>query len=241
MSPIVAAAVPAVLFFALIFGIWHYQRRQRAMRPPAGKSGGEAVPAAFADEPDFPLPFGYSSQWFAVRTTDTRAVADLLRLNGRQRANWRTGLAGADAGYCFVTPPVNGWTLVIQPAMPELTGDGQSGPLPALEALSRAFGEACYFGTHRVVGYRAWARSVDGVIVRGFAYAGSGAIVFDRGEPSEEERTDNRLFTGPEAADPVFPDEEDVRRIAGLWSVDPAMAQGGYTRGTGIIGVLRTS
>ncbi|NBD22339.1 hypothetical protein GT019_00485 [Paenibacillus sp. T1] len=185
-----------------------------------------------------PVPFGCKCQWYAVKTTDTRAVADLLKLADRQRANWRTGIDGAYRGYYFVAPPVRGWTLVVNASMPDLSAPEAAGPLPTLAGLSLAFGEACYFATHRVVDYQAWIRSSNGEIVRGYAYLGErGETLLDQGELSREEREANLAFTGMDAEEPVSPNEADVLRMAGLWSVDPSVDSNGGEARAGVVGI----
>ncbi|QHW34898.1 hypothetical protein GZH47_03280 [Paenibacillus rhizovicinus] len=185
-----------------------------------------------------PVPFGYKSQWFAVRTIDTEAVANCLQLKRLQPANWQTGMAGADAGYYFVSPPIHGWTLVVNPYMPDLSSAEEPGPLQMLERLSLSFGEAGYFGSHRVVEYHAWVLAKQGEIIRGFAYVGErGETILDQGGLSSAEREANLAFTDLEADEPVLPGEEDVQLMAKLWSVDPSMEQGGYQAGTGLVGV----
>lgn len=188
----------------------------------------------FDASPDSPVQFGYKTQWLAIRTTDTGAVLHALRLQNIRAANWTTGLQGAYDDYCFVSPPLEGWTLVVDGRMPDLSAKGAPGPLSVIAELSARFGEACYFGTHRVVEYQAWGKAVDGRLVRAYAYVGeSGEVVVDRGELTAEERAHNLIFTGLDAAEPNLPDEEDVLRIAALWSVDTKLDRSGSSPGTG--------
>lgn len=238
MSPLVAAAVPFLMFILLIGWLWSNQRKKKTTAK-VQPQGFPLYRVPFETAPDMPVPFGYKSQWFAVRTTDTQAVADVLRLKRLERANWRTGMSGADAGYYFVTPPVHGWTLVVNPHMPDLSGSEEPGPLLVLERLSAAFGEAGYFASHRVVGYHAWVKAERGEIVRGYAYVGErGETILDQGGLSPAERDANLAFTDLDAEEAVLPGEEDVLLMAKLWSADPSMAQGAYEAGTGLAGVL---
>ncbi len=110
-----------------------------------------------------PVAFGYKMAWFAVRATDAVRVAGALGFRQPQPCTWKTGVASAYAGDdVFLTPPVDGWTLALGV---RLSGD-EADVAARLETLSREFGEAQYFGTHRVTEYHAWARSVDGRLVR---------------------------------------------------------------------------
>ncbi|MNC34695.1 hypothetical protein D3C75_831430 [compost metagenome] len=197
----------------------------------------------FDEDPDFPIPFGYKTQWFAIKTSDTEAVAAALHLTDQKRANWKTGLAGAEEGYYFVAPPVNGWTLVINSLMPdleaELTSDPLSSPLKAITYLSEAFGEACYFGSHRIVDYYAWAKAKDGNISRGFGYLGeTGSIILDQREVYAEEQKQNSGFDESASTNEIsVPDEEDVISMAKEWTTDPGMNTGQLDKGSGIAGV----
>src|SRR5687768_8664011 len=73
-----------------------------------------------------PVPFGYKIAWLALSTTDQDAVLRSLQLVNATEASW---LAGVDVAYgdagnlvgilfaapakVFVSPTVNGWTLVV--------------------------------------------------------------------------------------------------------------------------------
>ncbi|MBM7564731.1 hypothetical protein [Paenibacillus sacheonensis] len=241
MSPLVAAFVPFLMFIMLIGWLWRNQRKNKRLTKTKPQ-GFPLYPVSFEDAPDMPRPFGYKTQWFAVRTTDTRVVADALRLGQLRRANWRTGMAGAEAGYYYVSPPVQGWTLVVNPYMPDLGGSEERGPIQVLEQLSLAFGEACYFASHRIIGYYAWIKAQQGAIVRGYAYIGErGETILDQGGLSPAEREANLAFAESDAEDPSLPDEEDVLVMARKWTVDPTFDSNGSEAGTGLAGVLEAA
>lgn len=193
----------------------------------------------FDSNPDLPVEFGYKCQWFAVKTNDTQAVLDALKLKNIQISNWRTGIDGAYEGYYFISPAINGWTLVINSIMPDLSGTESPSPLTVISDLSLSFGEACYFGTHRVVEYHAWAKSINGKLVRAYGYLGeTGETIINQGEISKEELENNLIFTDSDVEEPNLPDEEDVLFIAKKWTVDPQMENDNYQTGTGFIGIL---
>ncbi|EFM08467.1 hypothetical protein PaecuDRAFT_4760 [Paenibacillus curdlanolyticus YK9] len=187
--------------------------------------------------PDYPVPFGYKCQWLAIKTTDTQAVIEAMQLQELELANWSTGIDAAHEGCYFVSPPVHGWTLVVNALMPDLSGVEMPSPLTVIDKLSSQFGEAYYFGTHRVVDYHAWAKSMNGKVVRANAYLGEAII--DQGEISQEERYLHMIFTGLDVEEPHLPSEEDVLLIAKEWTVDPQMEEGEYEAGTGFVGRLK--
>lgn len=129
--------------------------------------------------------------------------------------------------------------LVINSIMPDLSGTESPSPLTVISDLSLSFGEACYFGTHRVVEYHAWAKSINGKLVRAYGYLGeTGETIINQGEISKEELENNLIFTDSDVEEPNLPDEEDVLFIAKKWTVDPQMENDNYQTGTGFIGIL---
>lgn len=153
--------------------------------------------ARFDATPDTPLSFGYKIQWYAIRTADTAEVAEAFQLDQPQPANWQTGLTAAFQGYYFISPPLAGWTLAVNAFMPDLGAAGADNPLETIKRLSSRFGEACYFGSHRVVDYYAWAKAVNGELIRAYSYVGeSDEVLVDEGAPTAEERDNGLIFAG---------------------------------------------
>jgi hypothetical protein len=179
--------------------------------------------------PDSPVGFGYKTAWLAVRTVDTARLAESLPLEMIRPCNWREGIHEA-RGRVFIAPPIDGWTLAV------------GGPLALekdqlrvlLNRLSAAFGEAQSFSTHRGSDSHAWARSVNGAILRAFE-CGDGEILWNEGEPTPEERelgfvvtepfdppNDDADHGDPEGEPPArWPSEEWVPILAGHWSINP--------------------
>ena len=195
------------------------------------------------DKPGLPQSFGYKVAWLSLKTIDTEAVAEALGLKKVRRANWKTGLEEAykqvrsrpDKCGLFITPPLGAWTLVVGQGLcawcadEDLTSVIQS----KLSDLSRIFGEAQYFLTHRVVEMHVWARAINGNLIRGFAYLGdSGETPWNEGPQTEvEKRLGINFFdhSSPEAEtdeywkreDLTFPNEEYVMQVAEGWSISP--------------------
>ena len=87
-----------------------------------------------------------------------------------------------------------------------------------MKRLSDRFGEAYYFGTHRIVEYQAWAIAKMGQMIRGFAYVGeSGEFPLNVGERTADEI---ELNIGTEDLN-LCPDEEHVLELASRWVFDP--------------------
>src|SRR5437016_1404287 len=101
---------------------------------------------------------------------------------------------------------------------------------PLLERLSRQFGDAQYFCTHRDVDLHVWARARKGELVRGYGWLGQpGLPLWDESGPTKEERAlgfrfaDGRSPAAEQApnSNGGVPDEESVMQLACLWSIDP--------------------
>ena len=204
-------------------------------QPKIVKSSGPTPPqvASEPDPDDLPISFGYKIAWIAVPSDDGRAVADALGLHQIKRSSWESGIARAhESKGIFVTPPVEGWTLAAG-SLPEAGDDALLG---LLENLSRQFGQAFYFASHRVVEYQAWARADHSVIQRAFAWIGeSGEFPLNIGSRTPEEI---ELNTGVEELENA-PDEETVLAIAAKWVLDPRQLDQTDANGPGWFGKPR--
>ena len=175
-----------------------------ALRWLRRRSDAPAVPHDAAER-EGPVGFGYKASWLALRSTSPEDVAGELGLSGVRSATWSEGVETAyDGGAVFVTPPVDGWVLALG-----RFGGGWDRE-EDLAGLSRRFGEAQLFGTHRVSGYDEWQRWVDGEPMRRYAFADE--VLFDEGEREGADAHED---------DEWWPDEEVTIAKAREWSVDP--------------------
>ena len=190
-----------------------------------------------ADSPnaDQPIPFGWGMGWFAVRSGDPQQIARELRLQKIHVSNWEEGLKAAmGPESVFLSPEVSGWSFIVGNALP-------SGPqeecLTLLADLSRAFEEAQYFGTEDVTEFHAWAKASNGRLRRAYAFSGEqGAVLWDRGEVTEEEKELGLLFPEKTILS-NSPDSSSVFKIAARWSLDPTrLDEGDYSTSTGLLG-----
>jgi hypothetical protein len=211
-------------------------------RPKLGRSYRHKAPRdntvepGISIEPDsIPEPIGYKTSWLAIDTEDTKRVVKALKLRHVKQVSWANGLYKG----MFVAPPIVGWTLVVS-IRPEA---GQPQFVPFLEALGEQFCEVQYFATHRVVDYHAWAKAVDGRLVRSYAWLGErGEVLEDLGSktPEEEElgfQFIDRTTIAGNWEDAKFPGEEDVMRIAGRWSLNLQEIDAYESKGAGYLGV----
>jgi len=195
-----------------------------------------------------PEGFGYKIAWLAIRTENTQAAADALGMTGVRGASWAEGVTAAyDArqeprAVVFLTPPVDGWTLAVLGGGDLFDDDGTGGGALDLAALSRRFGEAQKFSTHRVVEHHEWQRWAGGLPVRRYCSTDcSGDVRFDEGDPA---RAEGNL---PHAADLGtdnwedfdLADESTVMAVAAEWSIDPTtLEERADLPPNGLLGIL---
>jgi hypothetical protein len=182
--------------------------------------------------PDSAIGFGYKCMWFAVKTDNKNRVAEILKLKNISDCSWQVGIDKAYNGSVFITPTIDGWTLACGWGLPH--GDSKDGIEEVkniLQTLSKEFGQAQFFCTHRVTEYHCWIKASNGQVDRVYSYLGeSGANIVVEGQPTEFEKTlklantfsdeakDEKYF---EREDLVWADEELLMQVAEHWSIDP--------------------
>jgi hypothetical protein len=201
--------------------------------------------------PDQPVCFGYKIAWLAVRANTPFEVANSLQLKNAEVANWKTGIDRAYDDLVFVTPRIESWVFVVSTNLPEPSTETESNSwYDIMVRLSAEFGECQYFGSHRIVGYAAWARFVDGKEQRTYAYLGeSGEVLVDRGAFTSSELTigikDSDSSIDSKMSDEIDsyvdgPSEEDVLSVARSWSIDPTTIDSlGCPDSTGFAGAMK--
>ena len=201
---------------------------------------------------DSPVGFGYKCMWIAVKSDDQYKIADELGIDKSVKTNWKSGIENAYNSSLFITPTIDGWTLIVGYGFPQEESDNELTKIKnLLNQLSSKFGEAQYFATHRVVDYHCWIKSIDGKTVRVYGYIGeSGENIEVFGEEtaieqkyklgntlSEEAEQDEDYFS---REDLTYPDEEMVMEIAENWSINPtSLDQRTDVTGLGIVGKLK--
>lgn len=199
---------------------------------------------------DRPRAFGYKMSWLAIRTTSTPDVIEALGLTDLTVANWQSGIGAAYSDvlgntHVFISPPVQGWTFVVGlPLPPPLGLRFHDACSPFLLGLGGRFNDVQYFFSYPPIDYFAWARVIDGRLVRSFAASDEG-VIWSKGRTTTAERTLGlRLFDlrGVEGRQGdagghlvLHPTEDHVMRLAAAWSLDPtrietvpARASSGY-------------
>ncbi len=232
MDPIIILGAGVAVALALVLSVL---AKRRTGSPALRTGGAERRPepnvVEIRDEPDEPTDFGIKSLWIAARAPSAQAVAEALEIDDLHVSNWESGLTAAESypsDYVFVTPPISGWVLAVGVGLPD-PGDPKLLPCwrSLMAAVSQRFGEAWFFGNHRVSSYSVWACYSKGTERRLFAHA-EGALIYNYGEPLPEDADLIRRLPNPTATDfdPEIaehePDENDVLRLAAAWTIDPS-------------------
>jgi len=190
----------------------------------------------FQTTPDRPCAFGCSMAWLAIRSHDTEAVLEALRVVNPAPCNWSSGVGAVYDNqlgelHVFVSPPVDHWTFVVGLPLPHPVGRGFVDKCtPLLVDLGGHFPEVQYFFAYPLIDFFAWARVRDGRLVRAFAITDEG-VAWSKGRATKEERALGlKLFElrgvrgrkGDAGGEMILhPTEEHVMRLAQRWSLDP--------------------
>jgi len=199
--------------------------------------GKKSTTSIISVEADFPVAFGYKTAWYVVKGESSLSVIEKLKLSVVSEANWETGLEEAyNKNEIFVSPRVKDCVLVINLAHWNSDDIKEDGKL---------FPELQYFGSHRVADYYAWAKFIDGELLRFYTYVGGEGQLESEGELGSEELTlgfdkypqeDNLdTWTDEDWNSAIFPDEDSVIDIAQAWGIDPFFGEGNYEKGIGYL------
>ncbi len=185
------------------------------------------TPAVTSDKPQS---FGYKMTWYAFPATEAASIAGALEITNPRSVPWAEGVEQAYLSAVMLTPSIDGWVLVAGESLGVAPGPALEGKLVA---LSKEFGKAQVFSTHRVSEYHLWASAEDGRFVRGVWTCGQTGEEWFGGEITAEEVEAGFRFEDlivPEDVDDAYwerddlwyIDEDTVMEIAGRWSVSPA-------------------
>ena len=178
-------------------------------------------------EIDKPVNFGYNNVWFSVKSTDKEEIAKLLKLNILGKSNWKEGIKHANDNRTFITPEINGWTLIVGNLSFFYGQEGFGSEF--CNKLSAKFGEAQFFFTKRPETH-IWCKSINGQLIRYYSYSRQFGIMRIEGQPTEIEKNLNLINTLSEEANQeeyfddktlIYPNEILVMNIAKNWSINP--------------------
>lgn len=175
----------------------------------------------------FSFPGDYPCRWLAIKSRQPAAVLEALQITKATPCSWEEGLARTFDRKLFVSPPINGWILVLGTALPDPTTDVDA-LFRFLTDLSRKLGHVQFFNMNRALGHHAWAVVDKGEVAR--AYAWDGETLWCQGQITPAEinldllclEYGENLPPATSKADPMTANTEKVPLLAARWGIDPA-------------------
>ena len=235
--------IVAVLLIAMVtaivvcIGVLRLIARRELRRGDRGKK-------ILAAPPLSAVLFDAPSRWLAVRGENPQAVESALGVHNSRACSWSDALATPFEPRLFISPPVQGWILVMGCDLPD-PADDVDDCFKFLTGLSRKLGEVQFFSRHRAVAHHGWARLADGKVIRAYAWAGE--TLWNQGTMTESERvlkfrcltyTESSEVFGLAQREVLALNTERVVRLAAAWSIDPMSIEGAALEGKGIAGDL---
>ena len=178
-----------------------------------------------------PSVFSRPRTWLAVRSRNPEDVARSMGLGDLHLCACAEALAEPDAGRLFVSPPINGWVVVMGYPLPD-AGEDIDACYRFLADMSERLGHVQYFHGNPELGHHAWAKLIERQGVR--AYAWTGETTWNQGKPTlAEEKTGMSCFDYLAAGDDdsyqqwetVGANVDRLPVLASIWSVDPAVLE----------------
>lgn len=158
-----------------------YRRHLKGLKP----SERRLLPRPFSKGHTHPVSFAQPPCWMAVRTTNSSHLRALFGLDLESSPSWSEALSRCHELMLFVSPPVEGWSLVIGGALPDPVEDVDR-CYRLLVSLSKEIGEVQFFAADRILNHHTWARIKDGRVQR--AYSWVGTTEWNEGKLTADER-----------------------------------------------------
>ena len=184
-------------------------------------------------------------QWLAIRSGNVAAIQETLGLSNPQRCTWKDGFAITGVERLFISPPVNGWILVVGPALPAPEEDVDF-CFHFISHISKRLGHVQFFSVNSALNHHCWVRAHTGHIER--AYAWCGETQWNQGPVTPEESVIgmecHQYGISIEDLDPkqiaqLNNNTVNISQLAARWSINPdALSPEIFTKSSGITGEL---
>ena len=217
LGPFVLVWAVAALFYAL------GRRRARHVRLD------EITFARSVRQRLVPSVFSRPRTWLSVRSRNPEDVARSMGLGDLYPCACAEALADPNTERLFVSPPVNGWVVVMGWQLPD-PGEDIDACYRFLADMSERLGHVQYFHGNPALGHHAWAKLIERKVIR--AYAWTGETAWNQGKPTiGEEKTDmccfDYLAAGNEESyqqwEIVGANVDRLPMLASIWSVAPVV------------------
>jgi hypothetical protein len=244
MLALLVAVICVGVVFALFIGRY-LRSRTTPLATRVAKRPGEPLRGAQTFQSSI---FHCPNRWLAVKSGNLQVVQSALGLHNPTPCSWTDGMARVGDQKLFVSPPVNGWILVVGSLLPE-PGEDVDVCFRFLQRLSRELGEVQFFSVNRAVGHHAWARFETGRATRGYAWAGE--TLWNQGHKTWAERKLGLTcydYCEGNSRDQFAQRErgrantDKILLLASMWSVDPSSIEdNAVTDALGVSGDLSSA
>ena len=183
-------------------------------------------------------------RWLAVRSHNPREIECALGVQHARICSWGDAIAAPFEPRLFISPPVNGWIVVMGCDLPDPADDIDE-CFKFLIGLSYRLGEVQFYVRNRAVAHHAWARLERGKVMRAYAWAGE--TLWNQGSMTRAERdlhvrcldyTQGSEIFGLTEREALTANTDKVLRLAAAWSIDPTSVEGSTLEAKGIAGDL---
>ncbi|MDD9866246.1 MAG: hypothetical protein OXS32_07865 [Verrucomicrobiales bacterium] len=190
-----------------------------------------------------PMVMARPRTWLAIKSRNPEDVARSMGLEGLQPCASGNALTGLTADQLFVSPPVNGWVVVLGDRLPNPESDIDR-CFRFLNETSERVGHVQYFHGNPTLGHHAWVKVIERQVAR--AYVWTGETTWNQGETTlAEQKSGMQCFDyfsdDDEGAfqlwETVRQNVEQLPLLASIWSVDPvALEEGAFRARPGWVG-----
>jgi hypothetical protein len=184
------------------------------------------------------------SRWLAVRSQNPQVIQSALGVQHARACSWSDALATPFEPRLFISPPVNGWIVVMGCDLPDPSDDVDE-CYKFLAGLSQRLGEVQFFTRNRAIAHHGWVRMDSGKVLRAYVWAGE--TIWSQGTATEAERelkmrclpyAESAEVLGYAGREALSNNTERVVRLAAAWSLDPTSVEGADLESKGIAGDL---
>jgi hypothetical protein len=184
------------------------------------------------------------SRWLAVRSQNPLVIQSALGVQHARACSWSDALATPFEPRLFISPPVNGWIVVMGCDLPDPSDDVDE-CYKFLAGLSQRLGEVQFFTRNRAIAHHGWVRMDLGKVLRAYVWAGE--TIWSQGTTTEAERelkmrclpyAESAEVLGYAGREALSLNTERVVRLAAAWSLDPTSVEGADLESKGIAGDL---
>src|SRR5207248_1081881 len=141
-----------------------YLQRRSTLRQRILADSDSAPERSGQYQPLFESPF----RWIAIKSGNPIAAQAVLGLHNVRSCSWDEGLARLNDHTLLISPPIDGWLLVVGTGLPDPNEDLDE-CYKFILALSRELGHVQFFSFNRAVNHHALVKAEGDRVLRAYA------------------------------------------------------------------------